>query len=149
MKKFVKFLPMLLIAVVGSMMLWSCSSDDEDTVISTGALPAPAKAFIEQYYPSATVLSATKDKDEYEVTLTDGTHIDFNKSGEWKAVEAPVAMVIPSGFYPAPIDTYVNENFPETGINEISREKKGYDVELTIGTELYFSTDGTFIGIDR
>lgn len=149
MKKFVKFIPVLLIALVGSMMLWSCDNDDTDDVISTGAIPTAAKAFIEEYFPTANIISATKDKNEYEVILSDGTHIDFNKSGEWTAVEAPVAMTVPTGFYPADIDAYIEQNYPESGINEISKEKRGFDVELTTGIELVFNSEGSFIGIDK
>lgn len=36
-----------------------------------------------------------------------------------------------------------------TGINEISKEPVGYDVELVSGVELIFDTDGGFIGYDR
>lgn len=147
MKKFVKFIPMLLVAVIGCMMLWSC--DDKDEPISDNALPSQAKTFIQQYFPSATIVSANKDKDEYEVVLSEGTRIDFNKSGEWTDVNAAIGKTIPSGFYPEEIDTYVAANFEGIGINEISKEKRGYDVELVTGTDLLFNYDGAFIGFDR
>lgn len=147
MKKFIKFLPMFLLAVVGSMMLYSC--DDKDEPISSDSLPTQAKTFLQQYYPAATVVSTTKDKDDYEVILSEGTRIDFNKAGEWTDVDAAIGKTIPSGFYPAGIDTYVSTNFQGIGINEISKETRGYDVELVTGTELMFSYDGAFIGFDR
>lgn len=147
MKKLVKFFPMLLIALVGSMMFMSCD-DDKDESITTDVLPAQAKEFIRQYFPAANVVSAVKDHDEYEVTLSEGTHIDFDMKGEWKDVEAAIGKTIPSGFYPEAIDTYVSTNFEGVGINEISKERRGYDVELVTGTDLMFDSEGTFIGVD-
>lgn len=147
MKKTLKYLPLLLVAVLASVTLWSC--DDKDEPISSNDLPTAAKAFITQYYPTATIVSTTKDKNEYEVILSEGTRIDFDKSGEWKDVDAAVGRTVPTGFYPAAIDTYIDSNFSGVGINEISKERHGYDVELTIGTDLRFSTDGSFLGFDN
>lgn len=147
MKNFVKYLSVLL-AVVGGMMLWSCS-DDKDEPISGDALPTQAKAFIAQYFPEAKVVTTYKDKDDYEVVLSEGTRIDFDKAGEWTDVDAAIGKTIPSGFYPAAIDTYVAENMKGAGINEISKERTGYEVELTTGVELMFNYEGAFIGYDR
>ncbi|MBD5486669.1 MAG: hypothetical protein HDR18_14310, partial [Lachnospiraceae bacterium] len=62
---------------------------------------------------------------------------------------APVGKTVPAGFYPAAIDTYISSAYSGSGINEISRIDRGYEVELLNGTDLYFSADGTYIGIDR
>ena len=105
MKKIVRILPILLIALAGSMLFWRCGDDDKDEPISYVNLPAQAKSFLEQYFPSASVISTQKDGNEYEVTLSEGTRIDFNKDGEWIDVEAAIGKTIPSGFYPAAIDT--------------------------------------------
>ena len=148
MKRFLRFLPFLLLAVAGSATLCSCSDDDKDEFVDTDTLPAQAKTFIAQYYPSAKVVLAQKDKDEYEVTLSEGTRIDFDKAGEWTDVDAPAGKTVATGFYPEAIDTYVNTNFAGSGINEISKEQKGSDVELTNGIDLVFSYDGTFISFD-
>lgn len=148
MKKILKLLPLFLIAILGSTLLYSCD-DDDDEVIGSDSLPSAAKAFIQQYYPAASIINTTKDKDDYEVTLSEGTRIDFNKSGEWTDVDAPIGKTIPSGFYPAAIDTYVGANFQGIGINEISKETGGYDVELVTGTELVFNYEGSFVGFDR
>lgn len=148
MKKILKFLPMLLIAVVG-ITLASCS--DKDEPIPSSQLPEKATAFITQYFPSAKVVSAQKDKDSYDVTLSDGTDIDFDKTGEWTSVEAPTTKSIPSGFYPAAIDEYVAENLSGVGINGIEKVKRGYEVELITTTEILFGHNGEFImiGVDR
>lgn len=149
MKKIARLLPVMLLALVGSMMFWSCGDDDKDEPISYENLPAQSKTFLQQYFPSASIVATIKDGNEYEVSLSDGTHIDFNKDGEWTDVDAAIGNTIPSGFYPAAIDTYVSENYPEDGINEISKEKRGYEVELVKGADLLFNYEGTFIGLDK
>lgn len=148
MKKILKLLPMLLIAVLGISMA-SCS--DKDDPIPSSQLPEKATAFIAQYFPGATISSAQKDKDSYDVVLSDGTEIDFDKKGEWTSVEAITSKAIPSGFYPAAIDQYIEENLSGVGINSIEKVKRGYEVELITTTEILFGHDGEFImiGVDR
>lgn len=148
MKKFMKFLPIMLVAFIGCIALWSCD-DDKDETIATDRLPSEAKTFISQYFPSISIVSAQKDKDDYEVVLSDGTRIDFNKSGEWTDVDAPVGKTVPTGFYPAAIDSYIATSYTGTGINEISKERRGYDVELVTGIDLIFDTEGNFISLDN
>ena len=148
MKKILKLLPMLLIAVLG-ISLASCS--DKDEPVSPTELPSVAKDFIITNFPSASITSVQKDKDEYEVKLSDGTSIDFDKKGDWIDVDAPDGKALPTGFYPAAIDSYLAENFDNEGINEISKVKRGYEVEIISGTEMIFDSEGNFIeiGVDR
>ncbi len=149
MKRIFKFLPLLLIAVVG--LAFTSCNNDKDEPVSSSQLPSKATEFISQYFPSARIISSIKDKDEYEVTLSEGTQIEFNKDGDWIDVDAANGKTIPSGFYPSEIDNYIAQNFEGIGINEISKVKRGFEVELTTTTEIVFSPDGTFIeiGVDR
>lgn len=144
MKKTLKFIPLLLIAVLG-ITLSSCSDDDDP--ITPAELPASAKVFISTYYPDATILSANQDDDGYEVTLSDGTNIDFNYAGLWQDVDAPFGQSVPTGFYPMAIDEYLSLNLPGAAINEISIEPSGnFEVELIDGTDILFGPEGSFIG---
>lgn len=145
MKKLFYFLPLFLIAVMG-IAVTACGDDDK--MISENELPAASKSFISTYFPTARVVTVEKDRNEYEIILSDGTKIDFNKSGEWTDVDAPMGKVVPAGFYPAPIDTYVSTNFTGIGINEISKDRRGYDVELVNGIDLLFNEQGNFISYD-
>lgn len=146
MKKLYRILPMLLVAVL-SIALWSCSDDDEPVPITK--LPSSSQTFLNTYFDNVDIISVTKDKDDYEVLLSNGYSVEFNTSGEWTDVDAPVGKTVPTGFYPAAIDTYISSAYSGSGINEISRIDRGYEVELLNGTDLYFSADGTYIGIDR
>lgn len=145
MKKLFYFFPLFLIAVMG-MAVTACGDDDK--MISENELPAASKSFVSTYFPTARVVTVEKDRNEYEIILSDGTKIDFNKSGEWTDVDAPMGKVVPTGFYPAPIDTYVSTNFTGIGINEISKDRRGYDVELVNGIDLLFNEQGNFISYD-
>ncbi len=148
MKKILKLLPILLIAMLG-ISFASCS--DKDEPISSSDLPSISKEFITEYFPSASIVSTQKYKDEYEVVLSDGTKIEFDKKGDWTEVDAVPGKTIPMGFYPGEIDNYVSQNFDGEGINEITKVKRGFEVEITTGTEMVFAHDGSFIeiGVDR
>lgn len=147
MKKLLKFLPLVLLAVFG-MAFAGCGDNDDD--IAPDQLPEKSRLFVQQYYPACHMVTITKDHDEYEVTLSDGTRIDFDKSGEWNDVDAPLGMTVATGFYPAAIDTYVSDNLGSaSGINEISKVRQGYDVELIDGADLLFDYQGAYIGISN
>lgn len=149
MKKLFKLLPLFLVAVTGATALSSCHDDDDnDQIITISALPDSAKEFVSQYFPQLTIVSAKIDGNEYEVKLTDGTTIDFDKTGNWIDVDAPNGKTVPGGFYPEGIDMYILANYPENGINEISKEFRGYEVDLTSGIDLKFDVDGNFVSAD-
>lgn len=147
MKKIFKYLPLLLVGFL-AVSVSACSDDDDDPITST-ELPSQAKAFLDTYYSGVNIVSATKDKNEYDVVLGNGHEIDFDKDGLWIDVDAPAGLTVPTGFYPAAIDAYVTEHFSGDGINEISKVKEGYDVDLVGGLDLVFNQDGTFLRADR
>lgn len=147
MKKLIRFLPAMLLCIMTCMAFTSCDDDDDRAIVST-RLPADAKTFLSTYYPGQVVVSATLDKETYEAVLSNGHKVEFNQKGEWQDVDAPAGQVIPEGFYPAAIDIYVAEHYTGNGINEISRETSGYEVDLVNGVDLLFNTEGAFIGVD-
>lgn len=135
---------------------WSCDDDDDKsdkTEISLDQLPQASATFLTQHFPGATVLRITRDTDregsEYEVTLTNGFEIEFDGAGEWTDVDAPAGQAVPASVVPTAISSYVTTNYPGQNINEISRDSRGYEVELTSGTDLEFDLNGNFIRVDR
>lgn len=148
MKKLLKFLPLFLVALM-AVTFWSCSDDDDLKPVANTELPAAAKTFLSDYYPSI-AYETKKDKNEYEVILENGQKVEFYKDGEWKDVDAnKPGAVVPTGFYPTAIDTYVAEKHANEGIHEISKESYGYDVELTNNVDIEFTSTGDFIRYDR
>ena len=83
--------------------------------------------------------------------MSDCTQISFNNYGEWIYLDAADGKTLPNGFYPAEIDNYLAQYFEGQGINEITKVKRGYEVELITSTEILFGPDGSFIeiGVDR
>ena len=59
------------------------------------------------------------------------------------------AVYLSQAIVPPTIAAYVADNYSVTGINEISRDNRGYEVELNTGVELIFDRDGKFVRIDR
>ena len=137
---------MLLVTVLFGAVAAACGDDDK--VISETELPESAKTFVSTYFAPAKVATVYKDVNANDGTLSDGVRIDFNKSGEWTDVDAPLNEELPTGFYPEAIDTYLLANMDGAGINEISKERYGYDVELVTGTDLRFDSEGKFIRYD-
>ena len=106
MKKFIAFIGAM---VAGLLVFQSC----EEHKISPDKLPEAAKTFISQFFPGTTVTFAEKEKDDgvvkYNVRLSDGTEIDFDKSGAWTSVDCEFS-VLPDGILPAPISEYITAN---------------------------------------
>ncbi|MDE7475259.1 MAG: PepSY-like domain-containing protein [Duncaniella sp.] len=151
MKKIYLF---LMVCIFGC-LAWSCSDDDDnDITISVSSLPTPAQQFISQFYPADKVARVTKEvknsplNSEYEVRFVSGQEVEFDAAGQWTDVDAPKGQTVPTGIVPA-IDEYVGLNYDGKGINEISRDARGYEDELVDGTELLFDANGQFIGIDK
>ena len=115
-------------------------------------LPEAAKSTIANNC-KAKVSVVKVDKDfgrvsEYEVILTDGTEISFDRDGNWKNVETSNTRAVPAAFVPAQIRNYVAKNQNGTNIVGIEKERKGYDVELSNGVDMKFDKAGNFIRYD-
>lgn len=146
-----KTLSLLFIAMFAA-LTWSCSDDDDESPISADQLPANAKNFIQTYFGGDKISKVEKEGSNayaaYDVRFASGYEVEFNAAGEWVDVDAPVGQTIPSGIAPLAIESYVSTNYPTSGINEISLEINGYDVELVNGLDLVFDLEGNFRGID-
>lgn len=150
MKKTIKILSLILIAFMGFAVV-ACSDDDNKESIETSQLPAKAIAFVGAFYPDTEIASVVKDTDngvvEYDVYLKSGDEITFDYDGEWVEVDAPAGGTIPDGIAPATITDYIAANYPDNGINEIKKTRKGYRVELITGLEISFDSRGNYVKI--
>ena len=142
MKKWMFILASLLCVL----MIQSC---DKDKSISYSDLPANAKVFIESYFSDETVVSAEKKKDGkktvYDVTLSTGTELEFDSSGNWIEVDCKF-KAIPSGILPTNILDYMNENYPSYTVYKVDKSYGRYDLYTTSGVILIFSAEGIYIG---
>ena len=126
-RKLLAFFPILL-------GVWMLSSCDDEKKIDFGDLPSEARSFIENYIPSADILSIVQEKEdgrkEYQVKLSDGTDMEFDEDGEWTNIECYFSP-LPTGILPANVITKVEELHPEAYINGVEKELGGYVVEVT------------------
>lgn len=145
MKKFIAFIGAM---VAGLLVFQSC----EEHKINPDKLPEAAQTFISQFFPGTTVTFAEKEKDDgvvkYNVRLSDGTEIDFDKDGVWTSVDCEFS-VLPDGILPAPISEYITANYPQTKAYKADKELGGYEVTITGGLELLFNSAGEFIRESR
>ena len=133
------------------MLLQSVTCLADDKIIPVEQLPAPAKTFVKKYFPQATIEYANKDTEfmgtPYEVRLSDGTEVDFDKKGNWDNVDCKTKAV-PASLVPAAIAQYVKAHYPNTVIVKIDKERGGYEIELSNDLDLKFNSKGKLIGID-
>lgn len=115
-------------------------------------LPEPAKELISHNFKSP-VSHIRIGREfgrirEYDVVLTDGSEIYFDKRGVWKEIEVREDSEVPSELVPRPIHTCVRENQRGAKVVGIEKTNSGYDVELTNGTEMIFTVKGKFVRYD-
>lgn len=128
------------------LLTWS-SCDDEKS-IRFNALPEAAKSFIELYFPAQSVIYAEREKEdsgkEYKVLLSDSTEIYFDENGAWESVDCHYG-VLPDGLLLSAIKVHIAENYPDTVAYKIERELGGYEITLSNGLKLIYSSNGTFV----
>ena len=104
--------------------------------------PTPAiTEFVKTYFPKANVLLVKPEWDEYEVRLSDGTQLEFNRSYEWKKIDCEHSTTynnVPTELVPEPITNYVNTSFANQGITKIEKKRRSWEIELTSELEIKF-----------
>ena len=85
---------------------------------------------------------------EYDVILTDGSEISFDKHGNWKEVETRRTASVPQALIPGPITKFVKANQKSANVTGIEKKNYGYEVELSNGKDVKFTEKGKFIRYD-
>lgn len=129
----------------------SCDTPDKK-VVDYGALPQAAQTFVKTYYPDRVVSVVLRDKNifdrDYEVIFSDGANIDFTSKGEWTEVEDRDMDGVPQAILPAGIMTFVTNSHPDQVVVKISKDRHGYEVELSNMIELEFNQNGQLMDYD-
>lgn len=115
-------------------------------------LPAPITQFLAQHFPGASVIRIDTDTEygglEYDVTLNDGSEVDFDINHQWETVECR-AKSVPAALVPAAIASYVKATYQGVPIVKIDRKHRaGYEIEIANGLELNFDANGRLAYID-
>lgn len=130
----------------------ACADNDKVTN-NINELPQVSRTFLSNYFNGNKVSHIKIDKDlflidSYDVILTDGTSVEFNRDGEWKEVKS-FQQNIPDTLIPAEIKQYVNQNYPSQKIMAVERGKRKVSIDLANGLELEFDLNGNLIDIDN
>lgn len=115
-------------------------------------LPEVAKTTIKNNFKSKVSLVKI-DKtlgsiDDYEVIMTDGTEIEFDRSGNWKNVETSIKSSVPNGFIPKEAMTFINSKHNGKKVVGIEKKRYGFEIELSDGIDIKFDQNGKFIKYD-
>ena len=125
--------------------------DDDDEHVDPGQLPQAILDYIAANYPDATITKAELDDGKYEVYLSNGLELYFSLDGTFIGLDDDDddddEHVDPSQLPQAILD-YIAANYPDATITKAELDDGKYEVYLSNGLELYFSLDGTFIGLD-
>ena len=144
MKKFI----LMILSVV---LFQNFTYADSERMISIEQLPAAAQKLIKTYFGTQTVTYAKVDgymfDVDYEVRLSDGTTIEFDRKGNWKNIECK-QVALPGTLLPTKIAEYVAKYYSGTKVVKIERNKRSYEVELSNGLELTFDTRFNLINVD-
>lgn len=141
------------IILIGLALMTNMACADNDKVTNNiNELPQVRRNFLNNYFNGNKVSHIKIDKDlflvdSYDVILTDGTSVEFNRDGEWKEVKS-FQQNIPDTLIPAEIRQYVSQNYPGQKIMTVERGKRKVSVDLANGLELKFDLNGNLIDID-
>lgn len=141
------------IILIGLALMTNMACADNDKVTNNiNELPQVSRTFLNNYFNGNQVSHIKIDKDlllvdSYDVILTDGTSVEFNRDGEWKEVKS-FQQNIPDTLIPAEIRQYVSQNYPGQKIMTVERGKRKVSVDLANGLELKFDLNGNLIDID-
>ena len=143
-----KILTVLLLAI--SLCAVACARDRHTRNVNE--LPPAARSILKNNF-KAKVSLIKIDADwgrvsEYEVILTDGTEVTFDRAGNWKEIDTGFSSYVPDKLIPKAIRDYVKANQKGTKIVGIEHDRKGYDVTLSNGIEMKFDNQGRFLRYD-
>ncbi|MDX1602824.1 MAG: PepSY-like domain-containing protein [Salinimicrobium sediminis] len=123
---------------------------------TSASLPQNSQDYIKKNFSSATIETTKEesswefwDKDEkYEVHLSNGIKLDFNKNGEITEIDSKNNEAIPEAALPKEVVTYVQSNYSGNKIISWEKNDDEQEVELADGTELEFDAQGNFRKVD-
>lgn len=144
-----KFFLSSIIAMAVCVISSSCNA--EDLFVSARDLPQSVQSFLTSHFPNTSVASTIKDGNDYEIRMNNGWEMEFDHNGQWENIDCKRDQVPASvlALIPETIISYISSNYATAFITEISRDRSGYEVELSNGLDLKFSSKGVFMAVDN
>ena len=140
-----------ILAILAGLFTLVSVSKADDRPVRFEQLPKAAQKFVKTNFPDNKVIYSAKDDDivspEYEVALDNGVKVDFKNDGRLEKIEAPQSG-IPEGIIPEQIHKYVTKHYPGSKYLEYEVDKVGYEVKLSNGLELTFSSSFHLLQVD-
>lgn len=137
-----------MFALVAMLLLLCVSAQANDRVITFDQLPQSAQTLVKTHFADKVPLVITADYDDYEILFESGEKIEFSRKGEWKDIECKTSAV-PVALIPEQIKASIAKSFPAATIVCISRDRRGYEVELNNGLDVEFNKKFQVIEIDN
>lgn len=124
---------------------------DKDVPISVNQLPAAAQQVLTKHFAGVKVSLAKMEsgiiEKSYDVILTNGTRLEFDRNGNWTEISCK-GSAVPAALVPTAIAKYVQSNYPGTAILKIERDRRTYEIDLANGVEVTFNKSYQVIDID-
>ena len=146
-KKWIYLLSTIMfLAPVGNVFADGCKNE-----LKMSQLPQKVQHFVMSHFAGETFEKSCKDDHgEYEVMMSNGFVIEFNRDGQWQEVENTTHMALPLSvvqLLPSVAVEYLEQKYPNGMVCAIERTKNGYEVVLydTRKVELHFDHNGKFI----
>lgn len=135
------------------MVAVSTFAGDDRITHDVQELPARSRQFLATHFAGKPVAHIKIEKnllwvESYDVILTDGTQVEFERSGAWKEVKGDPAA-LPAALIPAFAGEYVRRHYPGVAVKGIDRSDRHCEVDLTNGVELKFDNQGNLVDIDH
>lgn len=124
---------------------------DNEKVIPVSQLPTAAQQFIKEHFANEKVALAKVETEfvskSYEVIFDNGNHIDFDSKGNWEEIDCKFSSV-PTAVIPTTIMEYIKDNYPDTTVKKIEKDRREYEVKLSNHIELSFDLKFNLTDID-
>ncbi|WP_020005284.1 PepSY-like domain-containing protein [Brachyspira innocens] len=114
--------------------------------ITPSKLPENIRNFIALNYSKAKIVYIDKVKDEYEIKLSNGIYINFDKNGSWNYISSDDKLsenILPKNI--AHKVKSIMKKYKNTYVFEINRRIEFYRIRLTNSLELRIRHNGEIL----
>lgn len=142
---------MLLLIASAILLSTRPASAGDDRPIAYADLPAAARELLAAHFDGLRVSRSTVERSllerEYTVLFSDGSKIEFDKTGTWTKIECR-RQPVPQALVPQAIRDAVAADFEGARIRSIERDRREYEVELENGIDLTFDRQFRLVEVD-
>ncbi|MCZ9889495.1 PepSY-like domain-containing protein [Brachyspira hyodysenteriae] len=114
--------------------------------IAPSQLPQNIRTFLAANYRNSKIVYIDKIKDEYEIKLSNGTYINFDKNGTWNYISSDDKLS--ENILPKTIASKIKnimKKYNNAYIFEINKRIEFYRVRLTNSLEIRIKNNGQLI----